>query len=298
MNTSAPPRLVFVHAHPDDETIATGVAIAGHALAGHEVTVLTATLGDEGEVIPAELRHLAVEHEDRLGPYRRTELASALARLGVRGVVLGDPPNPPDGEHGALYRDSGMAGTDANERTGALCVADTDEVLDRLVATLDHLDPDVVVTYDATGGYGHPDHVRVHELTVAATARMARVPALYAVVVPRSWAEQGRTWVREHVQGEFIVLEEADPYPPSVVDDSVVTHVVEGTPGALVLRDSALAEHRTQVSVHDGFYTLSNNIAARLAQAEAFVRLEPGTGAVLSVPHRVVGLLTEQDAHA
>ncbi|WP_168582028.1 PIG-L family deacetylase [Gephyromycinifex aptenodytis] len=296
MNSHAATRLVFVHAHPDDETLATGVALAMHALAGHEVTVLTATLGDEGEVIPPQLRYLDVEHTDRLGPYRRTELAAATAQLGVRSLVLGDPDPAPSGQCGARYRDSGMVGTSANGRSGALCTVDTADVLADLVATLDALDPDILVTYDHSGGYGHPDHIRVHQLTVAAAARLRRVPSLYAAVVPQSWAQERRAWVRQQVRGDFTLLGQDEPYPPSVVADDAFAHLIVGTPEALARRDAALRAHRTQVEVHDGFYALSNKIATALPDREAYVQLHPGTGQVLPCPPEpVTGLLRGQE---
>ncbi|GAB48375.1 N-acetyl-1-D-myo-inositol-2-amino-2-deoxy-alpha-D-glucopyranoside deacetylase [Mobilicoccus pelagius] len=276
-------RLVFVHAHPDDETLATGVSIAHHVRAGDVVTVLTCTLGDEGEVIPAELARLAADAEDRLGAYRRGELWAATFRLGARSVLLADEETPTPGEGPGFFRDSGMAGTPANERPGALAYVEIEEVVGRLAAALEALDPDVVVTYDPAGGYGHPDHVRVHDATVAAAARLPRTPALYTRVTPRSWIERDRRWVLANVghragEARFHVPALDDELIPSVVDDEAVTHVVRPAPGDLDVRDAALAEHRTQVVVRDGWYALSNDVATRLPQAEAFVRVEPGTG--------------------
>lgn len=272
-------RLVFVHAHPDDETLATGVSIAEHVLAGDEVSVLTCTLGDEGEVIPADLAHLAADAEDRLGAYRRGELWAALFRLGANGVLLADEETDTPGEGPAFFRDSGMAGTPANRRPGALAYVDLDDVVVRMAAALETLDPDIVVTYDATGGYGHPDHMRVHDAVVAATARLPRTPALYATVTPRSWVRRDRLWVLQHVRdGRWTTPGPEDDMIPSVVDDEAVTHIVRGGPAALARRDAALAEHRTQVTVHDGWFSLSNDVATRLADAEAFLRLHPGSG--------------------
>ncbi len=275
----APHKIVLVHAHPDDETLATGVTIAEHVLRGDDVTVLTATLGDEGEVIPPELAHLGPDAQDRLGGYRRGELWAALFRLGARGVLLADEEIPEPGEGPGFFRDSGMAGTPANDRDGALAYVPMEDVVTRLVAALTALDPDIVITYDATGGYGHPDHIRVHEATVAATARLERVPALYTVVTPRSWIERDRRWVIENVRDPRWSLPSLeDEYLPSAVDDAAVTHVVQGSALAWSRRDDALREHRTQVRVHDGWFTLSNDIATRLSQAEAFIRIHPGTG--------------------
>lgn len=286
-NLTAPRRVVFVHAHPDDETLATGVSIAHHVLAGDDVTVLTCTLGDEGEIIPPDLAHLAADAEDRLGVYRRGELWAALYRLGARGVLLADEETELPGEGPGFFRDSGMAGTEANRREGALAHVELEEIVTRLTAALEALEPDIVVTYDETGGYGHPDHVRVHEATVAATGRLSRTPALYEVVTPRSWISRDRQWVLDHVDparfttaggGRYQLPTIEDEHIPSAVDDATVTHVVEGSPTALALRDAALREHRTQVVVHDGWFALSNDIATRLPQAEAFIRLDPHTG--------------------
>ena len=111
-----PLRLVAVHAHPDDETLATGLTLAHHSAAGDEVHVITCTLGEEGEVITPELAHL--EGTEELGVHRRTEIAAATAALGVRHHWLGgDPPR---------WRDSGMAGSAAARHPRAFAAADVD----------------------------------------------------------------------------------------------------------------------------------------------------------------------------
>ena len=108
------PRLVFVHAHPDDETLATGVAIAHHAARGDDVHVLTCTLGEEGEVIPPHLAHLEGAHGDPLAAHRREELRGAMEVLGVTHHLLAA-----HGEGGGTaYRDSGMAGSEAAGHAG------------------------------------------------------------------------------------------------------------------------------------------------------------------------------------
>ena len=279
---STAPLLLFVHAHPDDETLATGVALAHYSRAGARVHVLTCTLGDEGEVIPPELAHLAPDRDDVLGPYRRGELRETMRTLGVHERVLGEDP---DSLTGAAYRDSGMAGTDENTVERALCRAPLAEVTEAIREHIEELRPDAVITYDATGGYGHPDHIRVHEATRVAVAGMpeAERPALYVTLVPADVAASGREWLREHVpaspQRDIVTIpSQDDPYPPSVVDRALITHVVEGSAEDLALRDKALRHHRTQVSVYDGFYVLSNDIAARLAGAEYFTRIDPETG--------------------
>lgn len=292
-----PQRVLFAHAHPDDETLATGVAMAVHVRAGDEVHLLTCTLGDEGEVIPPELRHLAADADDALGPYRRGELRRAMSHLDVHEHVLGEDEGT---ERGAAFRDSGMAGAPSAAHPRALLGADPDEVRDAVLARLRHVDPDIVVTYDRHGGYGHPDHIRTHEAVCAAIAALpeGERPALYAAYTPRSWAEEDRDWVRRHVEeGDPVTLPETgDPYPPSVVDDDVVTHEVHGDAEALALRDLALREHRTQVTVYRGYYALSNHIAARLPAREGYARLDPTTGTPLpGSGERVPGLHPRRD---
>lgn len=274
-------RLVFVHAHPDDESLWTGLAIAHHAARGDDVHVLTCTLGEEGEVIPAELRHLqlpadlprAADAADPLADLRRDELHSAVKELGVSTVtVLGD----------GRYRDSGMAGTPSAEHPRAFTAANLAVTSDSIASYLRAAEPHVVVTYDAHGGYGHPDHIRTHDATRAAVTSLPNPPAFYTVVTPRSWAVEDRAWLAEHAtRPEVIVPAPDEAYLPSVVDDAAVTHTVVDD-AALERQVAALLRHRTQVSVYDGYYTLSNDVATRLAAREAFQRLDPATGQTLS----------------
>jgi N-acetyl-1-D-myo-inositol-2-amino-2-deoxy-alpha-D-glucopyranoside deacetylase len=166
-------RLLFVHAHPDDETIGTGGTIASYAAAGAAVTLVTCTLGEEGEVIPPELGMLAADRADQLGGYRVGELRAACAELGVV-------------DHRFLggigrWRDSGMAGTAANEHPRAFVGGDRREQAGQLAAILAALRPQVVVTYDSHGGYGHPDHIRAHEITMAATRNDPHVARVFHI---------------------------------------------------------------------------------------------------------------------
>lgn len=271
-------RMVFVHAHPDDESLWTGLAIAHHAARGDDVHVLTCTLGEEGEVIPPELRHLELpagqardaDAPDPLADVRRDELHSAVKELGAGSVtVLAD----------GRFRDSGMAGTPSAEHPRAFTGAETSETGGHIAAYLRDVRPHVVVTYDAHGGYGHPDHIRTHEATRAAVASLADPPAFYTVVTPRGWAVEDRQWLAEHATAPGVVVPApGGTFLPSVVDDEEVTHTVVDE-RALARQTAALRRHRTQVSVFDGYYTLSNDVATRLAAREAFVRLDPVTGA-------------------
>lgn len=283
--TQTPQRtFLFVHAHPDDETLATGVTLAQRAIDGADVHVLTCTLGDEGEVIPSELAHHVAALDDTLGSYRRVELRAAMAALGVVEHVLGEDVGGPGR---AAYRDSGMAGTPSMAHPRALSGVALAEVTDAVAEHLRALSPEVVVTYDPQGGYQHPDHIRVHQATCAAVARLpeAERPALWAVVVRRSRAQADRAWLSEAFaqapeQGRTRPPEPGEDYPAGVVDDELIAWEVTGSAEALARRDAALEAHRTQVRLGDGWYALSNDIAARLATTESYVPLDPETGAL------------------
>ncbi len=270
-------RLLFVHAHPDDETIASGVALAHHVAAGDEVRVLTCTLGEEGEVIPADLAHLEGAEGDPLGIWRREELRTAMRRLGVAHDLLGA-----DEDAGVLsrYRDSGMVGMPSAHHPRAFAAADVAEAAGLVAAYLERVRPDVVVTYDEHGGYGHPDHIQTRRVTLAALERLpapARPAHVFEILTPRSWAQEDRAWLREHVSDPALTIPgEDDPFAPSVVPDELVTHVVVD-PSVVRRQAHALQAHATQVKVGDGYFALSNHIAARLGGREGFRRLEPGT---------------------
>src|SRR3954449_13285606 len=146
-----PRRLLLVHAHPDDETIGTGATMAKYAAENALVTLVTCTLGEEGEVLVPELEHLAADRDDGLGQHRIGELAAACEALGVSDHrFLGGP---------GRWRDSGMMGTPANERPDGLSRGDLDEATLELVRVFREVRPQVVVTYDENGAYGHPDHI-------------------------------------------------------------------------------------------------------------------------------------------
>src|SRR3712207_1046230 len=156
-------RMLLVHAHPDDETINNGATMARYVAEGAEVTLLTCTLGEEGEVLVPELELLAAEHADQLGGYRIAELRAAMEALGVTDWrFLGGP---------GRYRDSGMMGTPANAKPRAFWNADLDEAVAHAVAVVREVRPQVLVTYDENGGYGHPDHIQAHRVAMGAVDR-------------------------------------------------------------------------------------------------------------------------------
>ncbi len=276
----APITLVAVHAHPDDETLATGLALAHHALAGSEVHVITATLGQEGEVITPELAHL--EGTDRLGLHRHGELSGAMRTLGVHHEYLGAT-GPADSEADVAFaaprwRDSGMAGSPAAQHPRAFASADLDEAAHVLARRLREIKPDVLITYDPQGGYRHPDHIQTHRVSVAALRLLdpAERPRMYVAASPLSWAQEDRAWLRSNVPADsgLSIPAREDPHPPSVApDDDVSVRIVDRE--AQVLRVAALRHHPTQVTLYpqdgaDGYFALSNDVAARLIGREGY----------------------------
>ena len=253
--------LLLVHAHPDDETLATGGVIARYAAEGVRVVVVTCTLGEEGEIIPAELAQLGAWAADQLGGYRHGELMAACRALGVA-------------EHRYLggigrWRDSGMAGTPSAEHPRAFVRGDLDEQAAQLTAIIDELRPQVVVTYDEFGGYGHPDHIRAHQVTMAAAVRAEPVRRVFHVVSPRTPVAESLDRLRS-VPGLPFTVPEVDDVP--TVPDDVVTTVVD-TRSAAAAKQAALRAHATQIAVWDGppvCWALSNNRVQPDLTAEYF----------------------------
>ena len=150
-------RALFVHAHPDDETINNGATMAQMVEDGVAVTLITCTRGEEGEVLVPQLVHLASSAEDKLGTHRVIELANAMKELGVKDHrFLGN------------YRDSGMMDTPQNQHPDCFWRADVDEAARELALIIDEIRPQVMITYDENGGYGHPDHIQTHRVAMRA----------------------------------------------------------------------------------------------------------------------------------
>jgi N-acetyl-1-D-myo-inositol-2-amino-2-deoxy-alpha-D-glucopyranoside deacetylase len=268
------PRLLFVHAHPDDETLTTGATIAHYAARGGQVHVVTCTLGEEGEVIGERWAHLAADHADQLGGYRIGELTASLRALGIeQPIFLGGA---------GRWRDSGMEGTPPRHHQ-RFVDADPREAVGALVALIRDLRPHVVVTYDAQGGYGHPDHIHAHRVTTAAVAASdgAEYPGepwivskLYWAVVAKSALAQGLDALTD-MPPEWIRVT-ADDVPFGYPDDAI--DAVIDVPDQLPAKVAALRAHTTQVTVApDGrSCALSNNIALPIGAVEHYI-LASGT---------------------
>ncbi|GAA1963927.1 N-acetyl-1-D-myo-inositol-2-amino-2-deoxy-alpha-D-glucopyranoside deacetylase [Amycolatopsis minnesotensis] len=258
MTSAEPRRLLLVHAHPDDESITTGGVMARYAAGGAEVTLVTCTLGEEGEIIPPELDGLGSWASDQLGGYRVGELAAACAALGVtRQRYLGGI---------GRWRDSGMADAGVNHPR-AFTAGALDEQVAQLAEILDEVRPQVVVTYDAFGGYGHPDHIRAHEITTAAVGGTGA--RLFHIAASEQATKRGLAELRERADLGFRIAEDGEL--PTTPDAEITTSIdITGHLGAKI---SALRAHATQVSVPDGAncFALSNGIAQPLPPAECFV---------------------------
>ena len=263
------PRLLFVHAHPDDETLTTGATIAHYAAHGAQVHVVTCTLGEEGEVIGDRWAQLAVDAADQLGGYRIGELSAALEALGIGGpMFLGGA---------GRWRDSGMEGTPPRHRQ-RFVDADPREAVGALVEIIRGLRPHVVVTYDTNGGYGHPDHVHANVVTTAALAASGgtdypgepwSVPKFYWAVMSRSAMAAGLDCLGDIPAGWQRVSAVDVPfgYP-----DEDITAVIEA-PAQLPAKVAALGAHATQVTVapNGRSCALSNNMALPIGASEHYI---------------------------
>ena len=271
-------RLLLVHAHPDDETIGTGAVMAKYVTEGVQVTLVTCTLGEEGEVLVPDLQHLAADQDDTLGEHRIGELADAMAILGVSDHrFLGGA---------GTYRDSGMMGVPSNDRDDCFWRADLLAAACDLVQVIREVRPQVVVTYDDFGGYGHPDHIQAHRVTHYAVA-LAESPSfrpdlgaawsvskVYWTAFPRSVIREGIMTLREvDSDNEFAAMDPDDL--PFACDDELITTAVDATE-FLDAKMTALAAHKTQVTVDGGFFALSNNLGSQAMGTEYF-RLVRGT---------------------
>ncbi len=248
-------RLLLVHAHPDDESIGTGATIARYAAEGAQVALVTCTLGELGEIIPPELAHLAADRENRLGAHRITELAAACAALGLADQrFLGGP---------GRWRDSGMMGMETNRDPRCFWQADVKQAAAELARIIREVRPQVLVTYDENGFYGHPDHIQAHRVASAAIRLAAeggqgswQVAKFYATAMPQSVAT-------------------AAGLPWFVPDDQVTTEI-DGS-ACLAAKTAALRAHATQIVVDGDRFALSSGGWQPISGREHFTLLVWGS---------------------
>ena len=261
--------LMCVFAHPDDECFAAGGVLAKYAAAGHRTVLVTTTGGEAGEISSAELATA-----ETIGDVRGQELREAAGILGVgKLLTLG-------------YRDSGMAGTAENKDPRSLHVADLGAAAGRLIELIRAERPDVLVTHNEQGDYGHPDHVKTHRLTVAAFDRVAGEPwaprKLYVGAFPRSaMARMGQMMKEAGVEAPFTERELVDTEGNRVelgTPDELVTTEVDVT-GQIGPKRAATLAHRTQFGPDNFLLKLPDEAYARMWPTECFRLLRGKLGA-------------------
>ncbi|WP_367320996.1 N-acetyl-1-D-myo-inositol-2-amino-2-deoxy-alpha-D-glucopyranoside deacetylase [Streptomyces sp. HUAS ZL42] len=255
-------RLLLVHAHPDDESINNGATMARYTAEGAHVTLVTCTLGERGEVIPPELQHLT---GSGLAQERERELGAAMSRLGIEDFGL-------LGGRGR-YQDSGMMGTPDNDNPHSFWQADVDEAAVHLLEVIREVRPQVLVTYDDNGGYGHPDHIQAHRVAMRAVELAAAeglgIAKVYWNRVPRRVAEEAFARLQRDLPGLSFTKTAAVDDVPGVVDDERITTAIDGTAHAAA-KAAAMRAHATQIEVAEPYFALSNELAQPLFTTEYY----------------------------
>jgi N-acetyl-1-D-myo-inositol-2-amino-2-deoxy-alpha-D-glucopyranoside deacetylase len=258
---------MFVHAHPDDEAIGTGSTMAHYTAAGAHVTLVTCTLGEEGEIHVPALSGLAADRADQLGGYRVAELEAACAALGVRDHrFLGGA---------GRFRDSGMMGLPTNDHPRAFWRADLDAAAGLLVEIMCEVRPQVLVTYDGNGFYGHPDHIQAHRVAMRAVdlAGDAAPAKIYWTAVPRTVLEAGMNAFRESSDNPFAGVDNVDDLPFGTADEDIAARVdAHGFADAKV---AAMKAHATQIPATSWLFSVAGNFGAEFMGVE-YYRLVAG----------------------
>ena len=248
-------RALLVHAHPDDETINNGATMALYAAMGAQVTLITCTRGEEGEILTPELIHLASSATDALGDHRETELANAMKALGItdfRFLAQGE----------GKYRDSGMMGTEVNNRPDVFWQADLEEAADHLVKVIEEIKPHILITYDEIGGYGHPDHIQAHRVAMRASEKSEwQIQKIYWNTMPKSVLAESMAKMKE-LGSDFFGADNVDDLP-FAKDDSFVTTLIDGN-SYVEAKMAAMKAHHTQISLDGPFFALSDNLGLQV----------------------------------
>lgn len=249
-------RALLVHAHPDDETINNGATMAMYSALGAAITLVTCTRGEEGEVLVPELAHLAADKTDQLGQHREVELAEAMKALGITDHRF-------LGAGKIKFRDSGMMGTEPNNREDCFWRANLDEAAQLLVEVIHEVRPHVLITYDEIGGYGHPDHIQAHRVAMRAAelATEWQIPKIYWNAMPKSVLANGIEAMKE-VGSNFFGAENVDDLP-FAKEDALVTAVVDAN-NYVASKMAAMKAHATQIELDGPFFALSNHLGLQV----------------------------------
>ena len=248
-------RILLVHAHPDDETINNGATMALYADRGAQVTLVTCTRGEEGEVLVPGLSHLASTEQDLLGSHRETELALAMKALGISDHrFLGAP--------STKFRDSGMMGTESNNRPDVFWQVDLDTAAKILVDVIEEVKPHILITYDEIGGYGHPDHIQAHRVAMRASELSTwQIQKIYWNTIPKSVIAQSMEKMKE-IGSDFFGAESIDDVA-FAKDDEFVTTLIDGA-AYVDSKMAAMKAHETQIALDGPFFALSNNLGLQI----------------------------------
>ena len=282
--TQTEPRrtLLGVFAHPDDESFGTGGLLARYVAEGAHVSLVCATNGEVGEISDPSLAT-----PETLGDVRVGEMENAARVLGISELIM------------LGYRDSGMPGTPDNNDPRAFAQATDGEVVSRLVGIIRRLRPQVVVTFDPNGGYGHPDHISIHLHTVAAfhaAGDPARYPGegapwqparLFYSAIPRSAFKE----MREHMKSAGIDTSDFERFEEAVIgwDDDQI-NVIMDVSDMIDIKWEALQCHRTQLGGENFFSRMPEAVRRQILSRESFVQAWPEPSEGLRLTHLFDGL--------
>ncbi|UYM06206.1 N-acetyl-1-D-myo-inositol-2-amino-2-deoxy-alpha-D-glucopyranoside deacetylase [Solicola gregarius] len=273
-------RLLLVHAHPDDETIGNGATMAKYVAEGAAVTLVTCTLGELGEVLVPDLEHLAAHRDDGLGQHRIGELDKAMEILGVTDHrFLGGAGRYRDS--GMIYADDGSATVPPDVSDDSFWRADLLEASTHLVEVIREVRPQVLVTYDDFGGYGHPDHVQAHRVAHYASSLAAvssfrselgeawDIPKIYWSAMSASRMRAGLRALRD--AGDTTTFEGMDPdaLPPMAVEDADLSAEIDGA-AYVDKKLDAMRAHATQIAADSPFFALSGSFGNQIWATEHY----------------------------
>ena len=268
--------LMAVHAHPDDESSSTGGVLARYGSEGIQTVVVTCTNGELGD-LPGGIKPGAEGHnETAVAALRRRELDAACRLLGVTHLEL------------LGYQDSGMADWEYKDRPNAFCNIPTDVAAARVAELIERYRPDVVVTYDDSATYNHPDHVKASEVTRAAVA-LTPVPKFYFTALSRRNWEKIRA-VLEERGGDVPEFPTVPPDMAKRLDELElrIQTTVDVLPFAATKR-AALAAHASQLE--GSFFTkFPPDIFDLAFGQETFIRVSDATGSPLPETDLFAGL--------
>jgi N-acetyl-1-D-myo-inositol-2-amino-2-deoxy-alpha-D-glucopyranoside deacetylase len=283
-------RLLLVHAHPDDESINNGATMARYVAEGRGVTLVTCTLGEAGEILVPGLSHLAADQEDGLGRHRIGELAAAMKALGVTDYrFLGGAGRFRDS--GMEWDETGHARPMATVRDDTFWKADLTEASTLMAEIIREVRPQVLVTYDEFGNYGHPDHIQAHRVAMygaqLAAVRSYRpdlgdpwdVAKIYWTCMSLSQLRRESEMMAERGIENPWEQVDLDSAPRFMVPDEWIAAEIDGTEFADVKID-AMKAHQTQIAVDGPFFTLSNNVGNHVWGREHYRLAKGRQGAV------------------